>query len=1291
MANSFHDRNRAIVKLKRVALVFVVLLAAVPVAASLLLLYTQTGARWALEFARDMTDGALDYAALDGSIARGIVVESPSFTQTGLVITASELRFGARLSLLPMRVEIANTTASDLDVDVQRNPEAGQQDKPVEIRSILESLALPVHLVFAGVEVDTLTIRENGRPRFRADRAAVIAEWHDRITIHSFEVQGPDLYSRAGADISLEAPFAVNADIETAMDLHVAWLPQSSDVKLRLDGNLDRLQVDLRERVSGLEATGTLDTLLDDPAWDLVVRLREYAVPPKQDLVARDVVLASSGRPGRFDLEADVALDGAIQGAEIEVKARARGSTDGLDIEKLSIAHPAATLTANGRLDASPAFRGALTIERIALEHWLGVLDKPHTVTGSAQLELSKVALAVKQGRLSIVEGKTKLTVDAALDLQAGSVVSELAWTDLRWPLIAKVPNVESNTGRASLSGTLDDWQVDLTTVVSAPGIAQGRLGLAGEGTRYRAAFDVVEGEVLGGVVDGGLEMDWSRGLNWSSSVEIKGLRTATLAPAYPGILTVRARAENAAPSGVSIDILDLRGTLLDEAIAGSGKLLIAPNALQAGALRVSHGRGEIEADGDLFGSAGLDFSIEIPDIGVYGSGMEGDIAANGTIALGSLFSRTRIDATSAKLALGRVGIKGLGVRSGRSAADGVKLEIELDQLRLGSRTIDTIDLVAEIDPDQQRLVASMRPIGSDVRIGLAGSFADGADVLTFPWTGQLEELSLTTRQGEGGGLDAPVPVSFSPQSVAVTGMCLSGDLRGRICTDVAYDADGGLKLAADATDVPVDVLNAFLQTGFEFEQSVSGQLRWEQDVRGTISGKADIQVSPGQLKSARFPDLDLRTGPGKLGVEIESGELLSGLLELPVGNNGIVDGWFRLEGAATDAASRIAGALRAETSDVDILAVLLPDVDEARGRLTADLELSGTVDAPRLIGSAAIADGALNYFPLGLRLTELNVAGQFDENRHIDVEGTFRAGEGSGAIRTSTVNNKDEGPGVHLGIRGTGLTVIDLPDITAVADADLEIDFQGQRLDIHGSVDIPRARIRPVNLVTTRVDASEDVVIVAGRLAETQEVEQKPGRLAVHGALSLGMGDDVQIRLDVARASISGRADFEWSGDPVPVGHGRYNVNGTVSAFGQVLSISEGSVSFPGVPATNPLLNIRATRDIYGNTQVKRAGILVQGSVNQPTIEAYTYPLTTEERALTLLVTGNDFDYEQGVGAIDFGTYIAPRLFLSYGVGVFDRQNVISARYDLKAGFGIRATSAERESGVDLTYRFEN
>lgn len=70
--------------------------------------------------------------------------------------------------------------------------------------------------------------------------------------------------------------------------------------------------------------------------------------------------------------------------------------------------------------------------------------------------------------------------------------------------------------------------------------------------------------------------------------------------------------------------------------------------------------------------------------------------------------------------------------------------------------------------------------------------------------------------------------------------------------------------------------------------------------------------------------------------------------------------------------------------------------------------------------------------------------------------------------------------------------------------------------------------------------------------------------------------------------------------------------------------------------------------------------------------------------------MTGSDFNFEQGVGAIDFGTYIAPRLFVSYGVGVFEEENIFRVRYDLKRGFGVTISSGQKEGGVDLNYSID-
>ena len=80
----------------------------------------------------------------------------------------------------------------------------------------------------------------------------------------------------------------------------------------------------------------------------------------------------------------------------------------------------------------------------------------------------------------------------------------------------------------------------------------------------------------------------------------------------------------------------------------------------------------------------------------------------------------------------------------------------------------------------------------------------------------------------------------------------------------------------------------------------------------------------------------------------------------------------------------------------------------------------------------------------------------------------------------------------------------------------------------------------------------------------------------------------------------------------------------------------------------------------------------------------------TIVQGAWALLLTGSDVDYAEGVGGFDVGTYIAPRLFLSYGISLFDSENVVGLRYDLRRGWGVKATSGQRESGIDISYTVE-
>ncbi len=278
----------------------------------------------------------------------------------------------------------------------------------------------------------------------------------------------------------------------------------------------------------------------------------------------------------------------------------------------------------------------------------------------------------------------------------------------------------------------------------------------------------------------------------------------------------------------------------------------------------------------------------------------------------------------------------------------------------------------------------------------------------------------------------------------------------------------------------------------------------------------------------------------------------------------------------------------------------------------------------------------------------------------------------------------------MEIDLAGEQLLLVNTDTLKILAETDLKLVVNPKRMDINGRILVPSASLTPQNLLLGEVRDSEDLVIETPGVATESDETDASEQDRIYGQLEVSFGDDISIKIPDVETSITGTTLFNWHGDPVPVAEGGYTLQGTVDVYGPRLTINNGSISFPSVPADNPLLNIRAGRDIFGNTQIRSAGVQIIGSLKRPVLEAYTVPVTNEDRAWTLLITGSDFDQGQGVSGFDVGTYIAPKLYVSYGISLFDDENVISARYDFKKGFGVKVTSGQRETGLDVSYTID-
>ena len=925
---------------------------------------------------------------------------------------------------------------------------------------------------------------------------------------------------------------------------------------------------------------------------------------------------------------------------------------------------PLDSLTVQARVDEPRAFlRGRIEdiSERLRWEFQLDVpaFDLPTDpgtrpipsidATARARGDLQAFAM---EAQLRFAGTDMQVEFAAEIDIDAASVSSDVAWDQAHWPVGHHEPQVHSRTGRVTLSGSLDAWAIAGTVHLEAPQLPPGSFTIDGVGDRDRASVQILEGNILGGSIAGIAEYSWRTPGSYSVAVELDGIHTAAITPEWPAILNGNVDVSGQQdPFQVHATLTDISGTFRDKSLEANGQIQVRNDKVAVTGLSLKHGEASAEIDGELYSTTGLRYDIVVDDLSHYIDFESGRITASGTVSL----------------------------KPGEEFADG---------LVVGEYAGGQMQLQTHLRQQSQSIELDL--VDNGLRSGLSVTGILDSWEEPSSWSGRLTRLEME-HDKFAASLQHAVTIDASRQIVDVERFCLLGDRDVSLCADATWHAGTGLDVAANLSSVPVDFVNAFFDTGFDFDQVVSGQFEWQSVANGASTGHADIAMTAGTVVSRTDTELQFETGSARLGFELDDDNLRRGVASIPFPGLGQIDAEFEMLDVTDERSPDIDGSININLDDVGLLMAFVPALDHAGGKMRAALDVAGTFDEPRITGEFALERGSLAYLPIGLRLDDIELRSTLEANGEIELTGSFRAGEGRGEIRTRADHARTAARGLELTLRGDNLTVIDIPDIRASANTDLRVNFDGKTLDLNGRIAIPRARVTPANIGANRVYESEDVVIIAGESPAALRDDSIESRLQFLGSVEFSLGDDVTVDLGVSETEVTGSAVFTWSGGPMPQANGRYDVDGEILAFGQRLEITDGSLRFENVPADNPYLRVRAEREIFGNTEVRQAGVLVAGTPSRLTVEPYTTPLTTEERALTLLVTGSDFDFEKGVGAVDIGTYVAPRIYASYGIGLFDEENVIRVRYDLTRGFGITATSGARESGFDLSYRFEN
>jgi translocation and assembly module TamB len=197
---------------------------------------------------------------------------------------------------------------------------------------------------------------------------------------------------------------------------------------------------------------------------------------------------------------------------------------------------------------------------------------------------------------------------------------------------------------------------------------------------------------------------------------------------------------------------------------------------------------------------------------------------------------------------------------------------------------------------------------------------------------------------------------------------------------------------------------------------------------------------------------------------------------------------------------------------------------------------------------------------------------------------------------------------------------------------------------------------------------------------------------------VTVNLGEHIEVTGYGLDATVAGQLTVREAPDTPTTGSGQVSVAGRYEAYGQKLNIENGLLLFAGTPLDNPRLAITAMRKVDDDLST---GVRIAGTAKRPIITVVSEPNVGEADALSYLVTGRSLSEVgsasgssqdalnsarqslQGAGAglvakrigarlgldeagveendliggsaLTIGEYLSPRLYLSYGVGLFE------------------------------------
>ena len=957
--------------------------------------------------------------------------------------------------------------------------------------------------------------------------------------------------------------------------------------------------------------------------------------------------------------------------------------------------------------------------------HAQGTLDPPGLAAGTLDADFSGrySARVLTVSRLRLRHAASGCLIDAqgSVTVAEGGPRLDLRgeWAQFRWPLASAEAPVHSERGHYTLQG-LRPYAFTAEGALRAGQSPQLQVGLRGRFAPGGVIADSAQVAALGAHSQLSGELHWSPLSSWRVQGRVSELDVAQLRPGIAGRLdfALTAAGRGYSTQGeLSANITDLSGTVRGQRAAGHGEIAHRGSDWMFNNVRLQLGATRIELDGRSGASLDLNFALDAADLGLFSPGARGRLNARGSVH-GDLH-----DPTLLASAQGR-DIEWSGVQLGALDASiafdphgsgRVDSTLQLQGLKIADHSLEQLTLRLDGATAEHRLALDARAEGLTLAVRGSAHYASGQ------WQARIGSAELGNESRLHMSLETPAQLLLSAERMRLERTCLH-DGEAHLCASMTIDpAQRNLELRA--TDLSMRSMTLGLTHGTEYDGTlgvaVDANAPAGESWRGSLHAQLAGAAIHRHFANGRIETLEL--GTGTVTVQINEHDL-SGELALDALDAGSIAGKFSARGLEANWHDwPLTGELRLDTHALGFISAYVPPIDRASGRVTGQLALSGSAAGPRLTGELKVINGQLDAYQINLSLREVNFTARLADDT-LMIEGAALAGPDGHASVNGHLRWEHGLPYGDLHLLGSDLRVLNIPEARVDASPDVSLHLEGRRIDLHGQVTLPYARIEPANLTKAVLPSGDEVIV-------TEEVAPSATQIAVFSDITLVLGDRVTVNTQGLSGRLSGSINVTSDDTGINRGSGELKVEeGKYLAYGRNLDIQRGRLLFSNGFISDPGLELRAVKKFPDIT----AGIIVRGTLRSPRMTFFSDPEVAQSQIVSLLLAGgsleslqnsNDpnahanagrsdalmqggailaqqiggrYDIEAGVEqdldnetSLVLGRYLSPRLYVSYGVGLAEAINTLKMRYTIGDHWTVK-TEAGTQRSADLVYTIE-